>query len=459
MSKESLNNTEQAKKRDVDTHMLLSLQRETFKYFVEEINEKNGLVIDKTQPGSPSSIAVVGLALSSYIAGVERGLLTREDAIKKTRTILRFFYNAPQSTSKDATGYKGFFYHFLDMKTGKRIWKSELSTIDTALFIAGALTAGSYFANDSDDEKEIRELADKLYKRVDWQWALNCGTTICHGWKPEGGFLKDHWGTGYSEALILYILALGSPTFPIDANLYKEWQSTFEWKRLYDIDHLYAGPLFIHQLSHIWIDFRGITDDFNKKTGIDYFENSRRATCIQQKYAIHNPLGYERYGAYCWGLSASDGPGNVTRIVKGRKIKFYNYTARGVDCDDDGTISPWGVVASLPFAPDIVLDTVRHIIETLKLVKTGDHGLHASFNATFPEKNTDNGWVSPWQFGLNQGPVVLMIENYMSGLIWKQMQTCPYIITGLKRAGFSGGWLEHKPHPVPGSTTSVEQQE
>ena len=149
-------------------------------------------------------------------------------------------------------------------------------------FMAGVLTAASYFTAKSEEESEIRELAEILYRRVDWQWALNEGTTICHGWKPESGFLPYRWDTGYSEALILYVLALGSPTFPIDPQGYQEWISTFEWKKVYDIEYLYAGPLFIHQMSHLWLDFRGIHDDFNRKTGIDYFENSRRATYVQQ---------------------------------------------------------------------------------------------------------------------------------------------------------------------------------
>jgi len=427
-----------------DEEMLHILQRETFEYFIKEMDPKTGLIADKTQPGSPSSIAAVGMALSSYIAGVERGFISRGNAVDRIHTVLKFFHSSHQGPEADATGYKGFYYHFLDMQTGKRTWDSELSTVDTAILLAGILSARNYFTQGSKKETELRELADDLYARVDWQWALNGEETITHGWKPESGFLPYRWDRGYSEAHILYILALGSPTFPIDPVGYKKWTSTFEWKKIYDKECIYAGPLFIHQMSHIWIDFRDIKDDLNREKGIDYFENSKRATCIQQQYAIENPLGYAHYGENAWGFTASDGPGPITLIVDGMERQFYNYTARGVPFGpDDGTISPWAVVASLPFASKVVLETIRHAIEKLNLKKYTDYGLDASFNPTYPEKGVNpNGWISPWQFGLNQGPIVLMIENYKTGLIWKIMKKCPHVIKGLRLAGFAGNWLD-----------------
>ncbi len=427
-----------------DQEMLAELQHESINYFFQQANPANGLIADKTDLDSPASIAVVGIALSCYIVADKQGYLTRPEAAKKTLTTLRFFRDAPQGTGQYDTGYKGFYYHYLHMETGQRVWESELSTIDTALLIVGALTSRAYFDQQNDVETEIREIADDLYRRVDWQWALNGGSTISHGWKPESGFINYHWNTGYSEAMILYILAMGSPTYPISETGYKEWTSTFEWKELYGIHHLYAAPLFIHQLSHLWIDFRGIHDDFNRKVGIDYFENSRRAVHIQQQYAIENPLGFKGYGKTCWGLSASDGPGPAKLIVDGKQITFYNYIARGINWTDDGTLSPWAVAASLPFAPELVLESLRYGIENLNTIK-GDSGLHASFNPTFPDK-TDKlkGWVSPLQFGLNQGPVVLMLENYHTGLIWDVVKKCSYITKGLLRAGFGGGWLDSK---------------
>jgi hypothetical protein len=426
--------------------MLDRLRRETFDFFRKEACLVNGLIPDKTKPGSPSSIAAVGMALSVYVVAVERGLLSRAEAIARTLTLLRFFHSSHQGPEPDATGYKGFYYHFLDMQTGRRAWQCELSTVDSAIFMAGVLTAANYFTGKNEAESEIRELADGLYRRVDWQWALNNGTTICHGWKPESGFLPYRWDTGYSEALILYALALGSPTFPIDPKGYTDWTSTFEWKKIYDIEHLYAGPLFIHQMSHLWVDFRGIHDDFNRKTGIDYFENSRRATHVQRKYGIENPKGFSHYHKYGWGLTASDGPGPAVIEVDGIGREFFDYTARGAPFGpDDGTISPWAVVASLPFAPEIVIDTVRHAIEHLHLKGRSPYGFDASFNSTYPDKSRNqHGWVSPWIFGLNQGPIILMIENFQSELIWKTVRGCRYIVEGLRRAGFRDGWLDNK---------------
>ena len=424
--------------------MLDLLRRETFDYFRNEVSPQNGLTADKTQPGSPASIAAVGMALSVYTVAAERQLLTRTEAVARTLTVLRFFQSSHQGPEPDATGYKGFYFHFLDMQTGRRAWQCELSTIDTAIFMAGVLTAANYFVQKNKEESEIRELAEFLYGRVDWQWALDNARTICHGWKPESGFLPYRWDTNYSEALILYVLALGSPTFPVDPRGYEEWTSTFQWKKFHEIEYLYAGPLFIHQMSHLWLDFRGIRDDFNRKTAIDYFENSRRATYVHRQYAIDNPMGFAHYHKYGWGLTASDGPGPAILKVNGVQREFYDYTGRGAPFGpDDGTISPWAVVASLPFAPEIVIDTIRHAIERLGLKGQSPYGFDASYNATFPETGKNqHGWVSPWIFGLNQGPIILMIENFQSELVWKTVRKCRYITEGLRRAGFRGGWLD-----------------
>lgn len=427
-----------------DEDMLDKLQRETFDYFLNEVNPVTGLVADKTEPGFPASIAVTGMAMTTYIIGIEKKMLSRKNAIERILKILRFFYDSQQGTQANATGYKGFYYHFLKMNNGEREWKCELSTIDTALFIAGALCAASYFKKDNREETEIRDLADKLYRRIDWQWATNNGDTISHGWKPRSGFLPYRWDDNYSEAMIMYLLALGSPTFPIKPTAYEKWTSTFNITNVYDTNYLYAGPLFIHQFSHMWIDFRGIRDAFNKTAGFDYFENSKRATYIHRQYAIENKLQFENYGKYCWGLTASDGPGEKKLKIDGKQRVFYNYIARGAPYGpDDGTVSPWAVVASLPFAPEIVIETIRHAIEKLNLKPHRLYGFDANFNPTFPEKTANpHGWVSPWRFGLNQGPIVIMIENYHTELTWKTMKQCPYIIKGLQMAGFSEGWLD-----------------
>jgi hypothetical protein len=421
--------------------MLDRLQRLTFEFFLHEDNPANGLIADKTQKGSPASIAAVGLALSAYPVGVERGFCTRETARQKTLRTLRFFWNSHQGVETDATGYKGFYYHFLDMESGKRVWQCELSTVDTTFLLAGMLTALAYFQDDSEDEREIRTLADALYRRADWNWARNGGGTVTHGWKPESGFLPYRW-EGYDEALLLYVLGLGSPTYPLPEDSYCAWMHTYIWKKVFGYEVLYAGPLFIHQLSHVWIDFRDIQDAFMRDKGIDYFENSRRAARIQQQYAIGNPLEFEGYGENCWGMTASDGPGWQTRRIKGIDRLFYGYYARGAPFGpDDGTVSPWATVASLPFAPDIVLPALRNFCE-IDLEIDRSYGFKASFNQTYPtDPPRPYGWVSPFHFGLNQGPIVLMIENYRTGLFWRLMRQCPYLVTGLRRAGFRNGWL------------------
>ena len=421
---------------------LEALQRDSFLYFLHETNPRTGLVIDKTEPNWPSSIAATGLGLAAYPVAVERGFITREAAVATILMTLRFFWNSPQGPEPDATGYHGFYYHFLDMETGRRAWQCELSTVDTTILLAGMLTAAAYFDAASEAEREIRELADKLYRRADWQWAQNGGTTVTHGWKPESGFLPWRW-EGFDEALVLYVLGLGSPTHPLPVESYAAWSSTYEWKTSYGHDYLYAGPLFTHQISHVWIDFRGIQDAYMRDKGIDYFENTRRATYVQRQYAIENPLKFSGYGEDCWGITASDGPGPRTVKVAGIERQFFDYVARGVPYGpDDGTVAPWAVVASLPFAPEIVLPTIDHLVHHLKLKVGNPYGFKATFNPTYPEKSgRPNGWVSPWHYGINQGPIVPMIENYWTGLVWRLMRGCPYIVTGLRRAGFAGGWL------------------
>lgn len=421
-----------------DKQMLDLLLAETFLFFRDEVNSRTGLTPDKTQPHSPSSIAAVGLSLSAHIVAAERGLISRVAAGANALRVLRFLQSVHQGPEADASGYMGFYYHFIDMRTGKRAWNCELSTIDTAILMAGVLTTAAYYVANSETEREIRDIANALYLRVNWQWAQNGEKTICHGWNPESGFLPYRWNKDYSEAHILYILALGSATFPIDPAGYREWIATFRTQTIYGQNHLYAGPLFIHQMSHQWLDFRGIYDDFNRAAGFDYFENSRRATYVQRQYAIENPLQFAHYGENNWGFTASDGPGPVTLEQNGIQREFYDYTARGAPFGpDDGTISPWAVIASLPFAPEIVIPTARHAIERLDLKRHSRYGFDASFNPSFPDKSRNpNGWVSPWIFGLNQGPIILMIENFQSGLIWNLVRNSPHIAHGMALAGF-----------------------
>ncbi len=431
-------------KLSIDTE-LESLQCDSFDYFLYEINPFNGLVLDKTAANWPSSIAATGLALASYPIAVERGYMSRAQAVERTLITLRFFWNSPQGPEPDATGYKGFYYHFLDMKTGRRAWQCELSTVDSTFLFAGMLTAGIYFDSNTPQEKEIRSLAESLYCRADWQWALNQGDTVTHGWKPEEGFLNYRWG-GYDEALLVYILGLGSPTYPLPQSSYAAWSSSYEWLNIYGIDYLYAGSLFTHQLSHLWVDFRKIQDAFMRDKNCDYFENSRRATLVQRQYAILNPLDFVGYSACSWGITACDGPGPSFLEVKGIQREFFDYVARAVPFGpDDGTISPWAAVTSLPFSPEIVMPLIEHCIHNLKLKLGNKYGFKASFNQTYRSKSNPAGWISPWHYGINQGPIVLMIENYRSEFLWRLMRSCSYITNGLKRAGFTGGYLSSEP--------------
>jgi hypothetical protein len=422
---------------------LEKLQQLTFRYFLEQTNSDTGLVADSTRTGSPSSIAAVGLGLTTYVIGAERGFLTRQEAVARTLTVLRFFASAPHGPESTATGYRGFYYHFLDLSSGRRVGNCELSTIDSSYVLAGALVAATYFDRDDAGEREIRSLADGLYRRADWHWARNGQPTISHGWKPEKGFLRYRW-EGYSEGLLAYILGLGSLTYPLEKESYPAWTRTYRWKKLYGIEFLYAGPLFIHQVPQVWLDLRGIQDEFMRKKGLDYFENSRRATYIQQQYAIRNPRRFAGYGEYVWGITASDGPGEARRRINGISRHFRGYAPRGVPYGpDDGTIAPWAAAASLPFAPELVLPTLRRIDELYPSL-TSKYGFKCSVNPTFTDGSNPTGWVSQGYYGLDQGPIVMMIENYRSGLIWRLLRRCPYIVTGLKRAGFTGGWLSER---------------
>jgi hypothetical protein len=418
---------------------LARLEHDTFKYFADEVNLENGLVRDSTKRGSFASIAVVGFALTAYTIAVERKYLTRTEAVKRTLTTLQFFHDAPHGEQRDATGYKGFYYHFLDMKTGRRAGDCEISTIDTTYLLAGALTAAGYCNADTKAEREIRALAGALYERADWHWAQNGALTVSHGWRPERGFIRYRW-TGYSEALILYVLGLASPTYPLPAESYSEWTKTYKWKKLYGHEFVYAGPLFIHHLSHMWIDFRGIQDDYMRGKSINYFENSRRAIYAQQAYAMRNPKKFVGYDRFTWGITASDGPGPAERRINGRRVRFYDYKARSIPYGpDDGTLAPWAVTASLPFAPEVVLPSLRRLNKQYPEI-TNEYGFKCSYNPTFTS-GKKKGWMSKGYYGLDQGPIIMMIENYRTGMIWRLVRRSAVIVRGLRRAGFRGGWL------------------
>lgn len=433
-----------------DRAMLERVQKAHFQHFVDLQDPVTGLVLDRSRADSPASIAAVGFALSAYPVAAERGFIARADAVAYTLKVLRVLWQAPQgSQAEGVSGYRGFFYHFLDPKTGLRatkpkFWNSELSSIDTALLMAGVLFARNYFRGDDAVESEIRDLADKLYLRVEWDWLLRDSGLLGHGWSPENGLIESVYA-GYSEAPLLYLLALGSPTHAVPAQTWQTFIGKSKTETHYKKRYVRCpgSPLFVHQYPHVFIDFKGIKDDVNRRLGFDWFENSRRATIAQHLYAIHNPRGFKGYNALTWGNTASDGPGGPDRVIDGVLRKFLWYSERGCpDGTDDGTIAPTAAVSSLPFAPGIVLKTLRHWLKTKPEI-FGKHGFADAFNPTFGGE-TASGWVDPETISIDQGPILLMIENYLSGFLWKTMKSDPYLRAGLKKAGFRGGWLRRK---------------
>jgi hypothetical protein len=432
----------------------VELQERTFRFFWETGNPENGLIPDRYPTPSYSSIAAVGFGLTTYPIGVERGYITREQARQRVLVTLRFFSKAPQGpAARGTTGYKGFFYHFLDMKTGERFEDSELSTIDTAILLAGALFCQSYFAGADPEEVEIRSLVDTIYQRVDWRWAQPKPPAISLGWSPEEGFLKYDW-RGYNEAMLVYLLALGSPTFAVGLDAWAEWKSTYDrhWTTLFGQEFLSFPPLFGHQYTHVWADLRDIQDTYMKRRGLDYFENSRRAVYAQQAYAIANPRGCRDYGATIWGITASDGPADVEIESTTGPRAFRSYTARGIDLTgkhDDCTLAPTAVIASIPFAPELVIPTTLEMHRRFGQHIYSKYGFLDAFNRTFlfdvPLRHgrhiREFGWVAGDYLGIDQGAILAMIENYRSALVWRVMRKNPYLRRGLEQAGFSGGWL------------------
>ena len=277
-----------------DDLLLEQTARRAFTYFEQHANSENGLIADSSRENSPASIAATGMALSLTPIAAQRGWWRRSHAARVTLATLRFFAASPQSAAPNATGNRGFYYHFLDMKGGQRVWNCELSSIDSALLFAGFLTARAYFDLDTPDEREIRERADELFARADWNWMCDGHSAVVSlGWKPEQGFLPYSW-RGYNEGLLISILGLGSSSHPLPAENYREWCSTYKWKTIYGHEFLYAGPLFIHQFPQMWLDLCGVQDEFMRAHNSDYFENSRRATLVQREYARRNPRGWSR---------------------------------------------------------------------------------------------------------------------------------------------------------------------
>ena len=432
------------------------LEKRTFDYFWDTANPANGLVPDRWPGPSACSIAAVGFALTAYPIGVERGYITRDQAAQRVLVTLRFFARAPQGPqTRGVTGYKGFYYHFLDMDTGARSPGSELSTVDTALLLAGVLSDRDYFDRDTPAEREIRQTADAIDRRVDWRWASPRAPLISMGWTPEGGFIPHDW-QGYDEAMIVYLLALGSPTHAVATAAWPAWTATYDrtWGTFRGQTYLGFGPLFGYQYSPAWVDFRGIRDAWMQARDLDYFENGRRATLAQHAYAVANPMGWRGYDDRVWGLTASDGPADYTRFVPPWSLRhFRGYSARGVDIRggfDDGTIAPTAMVSSIVFAPELVIPSVETLDRRYGRWIYGQYGFVDAFNPSFDydvSLRTGRlvpgvGWVDSEYLGIDQGPILLMLENYRSGFVWRLMRGDQDLRRGLERAGFHGGWLQ-----------------
>lgn len=437
------------------------IEKRTFQFFWDTTNAQNGLAPDRYPSPPFSSIAAIGFALTAYPIGVENGWVSREQAAERTLTTLAFLRGLPKGAEPTGKSrHHGFYYHFLDMQSGLRFKGVELSTVDTSLMMMGVLFAQSYYDGDDARERRIRALADELYRDVDWTWARGEDSLISMGWHPERGFIEQGWA-GYNEAMIVYVLALGSPTHAVGPESWTEWTRTYErsWGRYQGQEYLAFGPLFGHQYSHVWIDYRGIQDAYMRGRGIDYFENSRRATLAHRQYAIENPMKWKGYDANVWGLTACDGPVTTRQPFNGEQREFRGYSARGAglaDAYDDGTIAPTAAISSLPFAPEVVIPATLAMHQRHGDYLYSQYGFLDSFNPSFeygvkletgrivPGK----GWVARDYLGIDQGPILTMISNYRNGFVWEVMKRNPYIRRGLKRAGFTGGWLEQQA-PAP----------
>ncbi|MFC3660960.1 glucoamylase family protein [Luteimonas notoginsengisoli] len=442
--------------RPVLPPLFKDIEKRTFQFFWDTTNETNGMTPDRFPSRPFASIASIGFALTAYPIGIENGWVSRRQAVDRTLTTLEFLRDAKMGPQKEGTsGYHGFYYHFLDMQKGQRYepWV-ELSSVDTGLLMMGVLFSRGYYDRDDPREEQIRKVADELYRRVEWNWLQVRPPLISMGWYPETGFIEHDW-TGSSEGMLVYLLALGSPTHPIEPDVWQAWTAGYEesWGHFEGQEYLSYGPMFWHQYNQVWVDFRGIQDEYMRAHGIDYFENSRRATLAQRTYAIENPMKWQGYGENVWGLTASDGPQRTVQLYNGEEREFRHYSARGAglrDAYDDGTIAPTAAIGSLVFAPEVVIPATVEMHERYGDFLYSSYGFLDSFNPSFnydiPLKTgrlvPDKGWVASDYIGIDQGPILTMIANYRNEFVWNVMRRDPYIRAGLERAGFTGGWLD-----------------
>jgi hypothetical protein len=373
--------------------LLEEIERRACLYFCEHADPHTGLVRDRARMAGAetrqvSSIAATGFGLSALCIGLERGYITRGEAVTRVERTLRHAVHSTAHTH-------GFFPHFLDMHSGERIWKSEYSSIDTAWLLCGALHCRHVF-----DTPRIRHWSNELYHRVDWRWMLNGGTTLSHGWTPERGFLPSRWDQ-YSELLAMYLLAIGSPKFAIPSSSWDAWQrpkSTFAGMSFIDA----GAPLFTHQYSHAWFDFRGKRDRY-----ADYFENSRVATEAHRVVCMRLSERYPWYGRNMWGVTASD--------------SRRGYSAWGNLCSPsamDGTLVPCAAGGSIVFLPEECSLVLAKMIEYYGNNVWGRYGFVDAFNP-------GQGWYDSDVIGIDQGIMLLMAENSRTGSVWNAMAAAP----------------------------------
>jgi hypothetical protein len=399
-----------------DKAFLEDLERRAFRYFWEHSDADTGLTLDRAgasgdapKPGADhfqvASIASTGFALTSYCIAAERNWITGEQAAARTRRTLDFFANR-------AFHKNGWFYHWLDQRSGERRWRSEVSSIDTALLLGGVLSVRRCFAGDG----EIVRLATKIYERVDFRWMLNGDEyLLAHGWHPETGFIKNRWHD-YSEQMILYLLGIGSPTHPIS------WRSWYALKRDWVIYKNYkylaaVSPLFIHQFSHAWVDFRDKRERY-ANFDVNYFENSIAATYAQRQFTV-DVLSKEfpLYSANVWGLTASD-------WVNG----YIAWGAPPRHEATDGSVVPCAAAGSLMFAPEITLPALREMKARYGDTIYGRYGFADAFNP-------HTGWVDKDVIGIDVGITLLSAENLRTGNVWRWFMRNAEIKAALFRAG------------------------
>ncbi|MFZ0826546.1 MAG: glucoamylase family protein [Verrucomicrobiia bacterium] len=401
-----------------DDAFLDYVQQANFDYFWYAANPANGLVPDRTATGSACSIAAEGFGLTAIGIGIDHGWISRTQGAARVLTTLNTFLNGPQGAGASGTiGYNGWFYHFLDMNTALRAPNSELSSIDTTLLLAGILYAKQYFNGPNSDETSIRTMADTIFNRVDWNWMAQGTSAVSMGWFPSGSFIGNNW-IGYNEGMILYILGLGIATNPLPAAAWTYWTSGYTWATNYGQAYIPFPPLFGYQYSHCWIDFRHIADAYMNSQNSTYCENSRRATLAQRQYCIANPSGQTGYGSNVWGLTACDDP-------------YVGYEAHGAPPaqNDDGTIAPTAPGGAMAFTPEYSLPNLEYLYNQYRTNLWTANGFRDAFNLGVPWFDTD-------ELGIDQGPIVIMIENYRTQRPWRLFMQNAEVQRGLQRAGF-----------------------